>query len=165
MWGRDETGGAFRSNPLGVRVRITNMNLRPASLVLIGLLALTACGGDDTGANESAAITASSTTTATNPTADATIDDAAATADAARVTISRSRFDNVELRVPAGTTVVFENTDPFAHTITSTDASPVEFDSGEIGQDETFEFTFDESGEYAYFCRIHPTMRAVVIVG
>jgi plastocyanin len=141
------------------------MNLRSVSLVLAGLLSLSACGGDDAGSNQPAASVASTTATAANPTGDVTTGDAAATADAARVTISRSRFDNVELRVPAGTTVVFENTDPFAHTITATDASPVEFDSGEIGRDETFEFTFDEPGEYAYFCRIHPTMRAVVIVG
>lgn len=141
------------------------MNLRPAALVLAGLLALSACGGDDTGSDERPSTTASTAATATSPTVDVTTGAVAATADAVRVTISRSRFDNVELRVPAGTTVVFENTDPFAHTITSTDASPVEFDSGEIGRDETFEFTFDEPGEYAYFCRIHPTMRAVVIVG
>ena len=84
--------------------------------------------------------------------------------DAATVTITQSRFDEVELRVAAGTTVTFVNADPFAHTVTSRDGAPVAFDSGNLGQDETFEFTFDQPGEYAYFCQIHPTMRAVVIV-
>lgn len=81
------------------------------------------------------------------------------------VTITDSRFDQLELRVEAGTTVTFVNTDAFDHTVTSGDGSPVEFDSGDLGQDGRFELTFDEPGEYPYFCRIHPTMRAVVIVG
>jgi len=134
------------------------MNLRPASFALIAALALGACGGDGTGSN-------SADTTAVPAVPDATADSTTDAAGPARVVISRSRFDNVELRVAPGTTVVFENTDAFAHTITSTDASPIPFDSGGLGQDETFEFTFDEAGEYPYFCQIHPTMRAVVIVG
>lgn len=134
------------------------MNLRPASLALIATLALGACGGGDAGSNSAA-------TTAAPAVPDATVDSTTDTAGPARVVISRSRFDNAELRVAPGTTVVFENTDAFAHTITSTDASPIPFDSGGLGQDETFEFTFDEVGEYPYFCQIHPTMRAVVVVG
>jgi plastocyanin len=125
------------------------MMLRPTVLAIASLMALTACGDDGV-------VTSSSPTgggaTRAEPEAPA------------RVTIARSRFDEVELRIVAGTTVVFENTDAFDHTITSTEASSIEFDSGLIGQDQTFEITFDEVGEYPYFCRIHPTMRAVVIV-
>lgn len=137
------------------------MTLRPTVLVLASLMALTACGDDG--------VVTSSPTASSTPVAAASPASAGGTTRAepgasARVTIARSRFDNVELRVVAGTTVVFENTDAFVHTITSTDASSIEFDSGEIGQDQTFEITFDEAGEYPYFCRIHPTMRAVVVV-
>lgn len=81
-----------------------------------------------------------------------------------RVTIVNSRFETTELRVPAGTTVVFENTDPFAHTVTSAESSPMPFGSDELGQGDTFEVTFDEPGVYPYFCVVHPTMRATVIV-
>jgi plastocyanin len=126
------------------------MMLRPTVLLIASLMALTACGDDGVAATSPKA--AGGMATSADPVAPA------------RVTIARSRFDDVELRIIAGTTVVFENTDAFVHTITSADASPVEFDSGEIGQDQTFEITFDEAGEYPYFCRIHPTMRAVVIV-
>jgi plastocyanin len=127
------------------------MTPRPASFALVALLTLGACGDDRDSAGPHTAVAApAAATVAIAP---------------ARVTIARSRFSDVELRVAVGTTVVFENTDPFAHTITSNDSAPVEFDSGELGLDETFEFTFDEPGEYPYFCRIHPTMRAVVIVG
>ena len=128
------------------------MKIRTFPVIATALIALTACGGDS---DDTAAVVAPAVTSES-------IDVAAASAV---VTISNSRFDNVELRVEPGTTVTFVNTDPFAHTITSVDESPVEFDSGDLGQDQVFEFTFDEPGEYAYFCRIHPTMRAVVIVG
>ena len=80
------------------------------------------------------------------------------------VTIERSRFAPDPLEVAAGTEVTFENVDPFAHTVTSAEDSPLEFDSAEFGQDETFTQTFDEAGTYAYFCQIHPTMRAEVVV-
>lgn len=82
----------------------------------------------------------------------------------ATVTIERSRFGERELVVPVGTTVTFVNLDEFAHTVTSREDAPVPFDSGELVAGETFEITFDEPGTYDYFCRIHPTMRATVIV-
>ena len=128
------------------------MKIRAFPVITTALIALTACGGDP--ADSGAVVTPAETS-----------ESVGVAAASAVVTISNSRFDNVELRVEPGTTVTFVNTDPFAHTITSVDESPVEFDSGDLGQDQVFEFTFDEPGEYAYFCRIHPTMRAVVIVG
>lgn len=112
------------------------MNLRLVPLALVAAVSLTACVADD----------------------------ASPPAGTVTVSISQSRFETRELRVPAGTTVVFENTDAAAHTVTSADGSPLMFDSGEFGQGETFEITFDEPGEYPYFCVIHPTMRATVVV-
>ena len=96
----------------------------------------------------------------------ADIADSSAPADVARpvVTISRSRFSDREIRVHVGTTVVWRNDDPFAHTVTSVEGSAVAFDSGELALGDTFEMTFAEPGTFAYFCRIHPTMRARVIV-
>ena len=131
------------------------MNARILPVIATALFALSACGG-------------SSEPTATSPSVETSETSSESTGGdvvTSTVTITNSRFDQLELRVAPGTTVSFVNTDPFGHTITSADDSPVEFDSGEFGQDETFEFTFDEAGEYAYFCQIHPTMRAVVIVG
>lgn len=82
----------------------------------------------------------------------------------ASIRIERSRFSESELTVTAGTTVVFVNDDDVAHTVTSRDEAPTVFDSGELGTGETFEVTFDRSGTYPYFCRIHPTMRAAIVV-
>lgn len=126
--------------------------MKARHLTVVAALALSACGADSS--SQVTSPTSSITTTSNGSTS----------SGGSTVTISRSRFENVELRVFAGTTVTFVNTDPFDHTVTSRDDSLVEFDSGAFGQDETFEFTFAEPGEYAYFCQIHPTMRAVVIV-
>lgn len=129
------------------------MTPRLASLLVVATLAVTACTGDDS---------ASPADVAPNP--PAATDAARPTAPDKSVTISRSRFDQRELVVAVGTTVVFENRDAFAHTVTSTDASPLAFDSGDLGEGGTFEVTFDQPGTYPYFCEIHPTMRATVIV-
>lgn len=139
------------------------MNARILPVIVAALVSLSACGSFDSDATPPTdALAETSADVTADSSGDSTVDVAGAENT---VTISRSRFDNTELRVPAGTTVTFVNTDGFDHTITSKDGSPVEFDSGTIGQDETFEFTFEEPGEYPYFCQIHPTMRAVVIVG
>ena len=87
--------------------------------------------------------------------------DAAATVT---VRIERSRFSDPELAVSPGTAVVFVNDDAVAHTVTARDDAPLAFDSGDLGQGDTVEVTFDAPGTHRYFCEIHPTMRAVVIV-
>ena len=38
------------------------------------------------------------------------------------------------------------------------------FDSGLFMAGQTFEFTFDESGTFDYFCMVHPWMTGKVIV-
>jgi nitrite reductase (NO-forming) len=65
------------------------------------------------------------------------------------------------LRVPVGSTVVWTNSDSAVHTVTSVDGV---FDSGNMNPGTGFAFTFDEPGEYEYFCVPHPWMRAKVIV-
>lgn len=77
------------------------------------------------------------------------------------VEISRFAFDPGELRIPAGTTVRWVNKDPVAHTSTS-DAGV--WGSPLLGPSETFEFTFEETGEFPYHCTPHPFMTARVVV-
>ncbi|MFQ5522510.1 MAG: plastocyanin/azurin family copper-binding protein [Acidimicrobiia bacterium] len=53
------------------------------------------------------------------------------------------------------------NRDGVAHTWTAVDG---DFDSGALGSGESFQFTIDQPGEYAFFCSIHPSMMETVTV-
>lgn len=95
------------------------------------------------------------------------------------------RFEPSPLRVTQGTTVTFVNESSQAHTVTAyEDGIPGgadyfasgDFESeadarealaeGIIGQEESFEVTFDVAGTYEYFCIPHEEqgMTGVVIV-
>ena len=78
-----------------------------------------------------------------------------------QVSIENFAISPRALLVPVGTTVRWTNNDSVAHTVTS-DAGP--FDSGTLLPGESFEFLFDTSGSYAYFCSIHPEMVGTVTV-
>jgi plastocyanin len=58
--------------------------------------------------------------------------------------------------------VTWVNDDSSAHTVTSSNGSTL--DSDIMRRGETFSFTFDNVGEYPYFCTLHPSMVGTVIV-
>ncbi|MBT8172873.1 MAG: amicyanin, partial [Nitrosopumilus sp.] len=69
--------------------------------------------------------------------------------------------------ITVGDTVIWNNPDSAAHTVTSgtiSDGHDGMFDSGLFMAGSTFEFTFDESGTFDYFCMVHPWMTGNVIV-
>jgi plastocyanin len=70
-------------------------------------------------------------------------------------------YQPTELSVPVGTTVVWKNLDPVAHTVTDLEYA---YDSGLFEEAGTFSKTFDAPGVYTYFCLPHPTMIARVEV-
>ncbi len=63
-----------------------------------------------------------------------------------------SEFVPRVLRVVAGTTVTWSNDGELPHTV---DADSGLFSSGELAPGDTFEFTFDNAGTYAYYCALH----------
>ncbi len=65
------------------------------------------------------------------------------------------------VKVRAGETVTWVNDDSARHTATSNDGV---FDSGVLRKGEAFSYTFDEAGEYPYFCAVHPKMVGTVVV-
>ncbi|MEC8530103.1 MAG: plastocyanin/azurin family copper-binding protein [Thermoproteota archaeon] len=71
------------------------------------------------------------------------------------------------LNISAGTTVIWENNDAAAHLATSgtPDGGPDGvFDSGMIMGGATYEYEFSETGEFVYYCLVHPWMIGTVIV-
>ncbi|MGI0004010.1 MAG: cupredoxin domain-containing protein, partial [Candidatus Nitrosotenuis sp.] len=72
------------------------------------------------------------------------------------------------VEIGVGGTVTWTNDDTAAHTVTSgsiaADGPDGTFDSSIFMAGKTFEFTFDEAGEYDYFCVVHPWMTGKVIV-
>src|SRR6185503_7940739 len=71
------------------------------------------------------------------------------------------------ISVPVGTTVEFANDDPDQqHTVTSgtPGSEGALFDSGVMAYQAAFQYTFDNAGEYSYFCKLHPWMFGTVSV-
>lgn len=74
------------------------------------------------------------------------------------------------ITVNEGTTVTWNNNDSTTpiHTITSGAITDNEvglmFNSEFVKTGAMFEYTFDEAGEYNYFCQLHPRMSGLVIV-
>jgi plastocyanin len=95
------------------------------------------------------------------------------------VTIQGIAFAPSKLTVPVGTKVSWTNNDNVKHTVTSgkpgKDAIPGVskgtgphpsgvFDHPMSATGGAFSFTFKKPGTYTYFCRIHSSMRASIIV-
>jgi plastocyanin len=78
------------------------------------------------------------------------------------VLIQDFAFDPPHIQVAVGATVTWtQGTDEEPHTATADDET---FDSGVLEEGDTFPFTFEEAGEFSYFCEIHPEMLGLVTV-
>ncbi len=85
----------------------------------------------------------------------------AAAGEAVTVEIHRFAFGPGRIEVAAGTTVVWVNGDPVAHTSTADDGG---WHSGLIQPGGRWARTFDRPGTYPYHCTPHPFMKGVVLV-
>ncbi len=70
------------------------------------------------------------------------------------------------VEINAGESVTWQNQDVAFHSVTSgTYENPDGlFDSGHLDPYESFTLTFDNTGEYVYFCTLHPWMNGKVQV-
>ena len=82
-------------------------------------------------------------------------------AEDATAKIDNFTFAPARLTVKAGTTVTWRNEDDIPHTVTSVTQL---FKSRALDTDDSFSFTFTESGTYEYFCSLHPRMTATIVV-
>ena len=105
---------------------------------------------------------------------------AESSADRQAIAIKNIAYDPGAVEIDKGTEVVWSNEDAsVTHTVTS--GSPGEegvpglsdgeaptadgtFDGTLDADTSTFTFTFEDAGEYEYFCRVHPSMTATVVV-
>ena len=76
-------------------------------------------------------------------------------------------YTPADIIINAGDTVEWDNVDTAAHTVTS--GSPADgpsgvFDSSLLMADATYAFTFEDAGNYDYFCMVHPWMVGTVSV-
>jgi len=128
-------------------------------VAVLAVLVLAACGGSSGGGG-------GSSTPASGPTS-------ASGSGGSAVSIADFAFSPQTLTVKAGTTVIWTNHDGAPHTVTATDGPSTgakttgTFESGNLGQSETFSFTFDKAGTYYYDCTIHAaeaSMHGTVVV-
>jgi len=77
------------------------------------------------------------------------------------VTIEGFAYKPAALNILVGTTVTWYNKDSVTHTVTARDKS---FDSGSLSLNDTFSYTFEQSGTFEYYCTIHPYMEGKVVV-
>ena len=151
------------------------MHRRRPLLLIVAVFAAAACGGgaaapgDTTGQTPDEPVAAGAPPSDT-PASDTPSGDTAGSAagDAVEVTIGAFfQYDPDPVEVTAGTTVRWVNPDAILHTATSgapgdeTDVFDIEMD----GAGTTGEFTFEEPGEYSYFCTVHKdAMKGTVVV-
>ncbi len=77
------------------------------------------------------------------------------------VTIEDFRFEPTVLNVTPGTVVTWMNQDAAPHTATAQDGS---FDTGTLGKTQVSSITFDNPGDYPYYCKLHWNMKGRISV-
>jgi len=79
-----------------------------------------------------------------------------------KVSIADFAFSPASITVKKGTTVTWTNNDSTAHTVTGDDNTAI--DSGTLNKGDTYTFTFNTAGTFAYHCAFHSSMTASVTV-
>ncbi len=83
------------------------------------------------------------------------------TTDTVRAAMRQLAYTPTQIEVAVGTTVVWSNDSPLAHTVTADDAG---FDSGLIDAGKRWSYTFSKAGTFPFHCTPHPFMKGVVVV-
>lgn len=80
---------------------------------------------------------------------------------AAAVAIDNFTFKAPVVIVKPGTTVTWTNADDIPHTVVSKDGV---FKSKVLDSGDHFSFTFAKTGQFGYYCSLHPHMTGTIIV-
>jgi len=141
-------------------------------VVAVALVALAGCGDGGTDELEEPTDDVATDTEEQDDAEDAAQDDAGDSAqddagDSAGTTVvvRDIEFQQASVTVEAGTPVTWINEDGVAHTVTSgTPDAPTEGFDEDLPAGGEVQITLEEAGTYAYWCRIHPSMTAEVVV-
>lgn len=122
---------------------------RIAAVLAVGLLALAGCGDDDPAES-----------TGTTEAAEDDDRDLADLTGQDEVTVQArdNVFELPDIRVSAGTTVRFENKGRNDHNVVPVDDGAFEaIEVEDLEPGESASITFDEPGDYRYYCTLHGT--------
>lgn len=83
-----------------------------------------------------------------------------------KVEIKNFLYDPEAITVAAGTKIMFTNSDSAPHTATSGPSPKADgvFDTGTLTKGQSKRVTLTKPGTFAYYCALHPFMKATVIV-
>ena len=77
------------------------------------------------------------------------------------VSIQNFAFMPDTIRVTAGSTVTWTNSDSTPHTVTDLSNA---FDSGSLASAQNYQHTFATAGTFTYHCTIHTMMKSAVVI-
>lgn len=82
------------------------------------------------------------------------------------ISVQDSSFSPGTLTISVGTTVTWRHNGNTVHTVTSGDRGNPSgmFDSGDMNNGNTFQFTFNNTGTFSYHCIYHIGMNGTIIV-
>ncbi len=130
-----------------------------SALAVAGALGLVGCGGNS---NDSAPASEPGSTAAGEPTTTGDSTTAAEAPTGSKVEIAGLAYAPAQLEVSAGATVVWTNLDQAQHTVTSSKGDAL--GSKVLEKGDTYEVELSDPGTLSYFCKIHPFMKATVVV-
>jgi plastocyanin len=130
--------------------------LLPLFALCLAALALAAagCGSDDDDGDSGGGGTTTETQT----------QEGGGGGGAALVDMKNIEYVPKEITVKVGQKIDWTNGDSVAHTVTSEDGAPEEFDSGTMEPGDKFSYTPKAAGEIPYFCVIHPNQKGKITV-
>ena len=132
-----------------------------AIIVIVIIVVLLASG--KTNAPEPAKSPSPSPSVSASVAPSATANPTSSPAAVSKITINNYAFSPSSITVTKGTTVTWTNKDVVAHTVTETDGKSGP-KSGDLNQNQTYSFTFNQVGTFKYDCSLHPYMTGTVIV-
>jgi len=79
------------------------------------------------------------------------------------ISIENFKFYPAKITVKKGTKIIWTNKDKAPHTVTADNVN-IGPNSNVLNQNDAYSYTFDKTGTFTYYCKIHPSMRASVEV-